>query len=173
MKTKKLTLVAMFAAIAVAINAAESLLPTMAFLPPGAKPGLSNVVTVFCSGVLGLPCGLGVSVTKSLFVLATRGFSAFLMSLAGGVISTLVSWMLLKYTKKHVGYLGIGVAGAAVHNCAQIAVSAVFAGKAIFLYMPFLAFASVFTGALSGFVLGFTFRYFPTRIIGKDSDNGT
>ncbi len=173
MKTRKLTVTALFAAVAVAVNAAESLLPAVAFLPPGAKLGLSNVVTMFCSAVMGLPGALGVAVTKSLFVLATRGFTAFLMSAAGGIFSTCVCFLLLRYTKKHVGYLGIGILGAVTHNCAQTAVSALLAGKAILYYLPFLAAASAITGAVSGFVLGFLQKYFPIHIIGKDIKNGT
>ena len=88
------------------------------------------------------------------------------MSMAGGVCSTLVCYLLLKRSKN--GYIGIGIIGAAVHNCAQTAVCAVYAGNAVLWYLPFLAAASVLTGSVSGFLLGLLIKYFPLKYFRKD-----
>lgn len=166
MDIKKLTRCALFSAVALCISAVEMLLPSFSFMPPGSKLGLSNVVTMFASYALGLYSALAVALLKSLFVLVTRGFTAFLMSMAGGVCSTLVCYLLLKRSKN--GYIGIGIIGAAVHNCAQTAVCAVYAGNAVLWYLPFLAAASVFTGSVSGFLLGLLIKYFPLKYFRKD-----
>ena len=171
MKTRKLTLCALFAAVAVAVNAVEGLIPTAAFMPPGAKLGISNVVTMFVSLRIGLLEALSVALVKSLFVLAARGFSAFVMSLSGGIVSTLACFFMLKYCKKIFGFVGVGIAGALLHNCAQVLVCMTAAGKAVLSYIPFLAVASVVTGTFSGLLLSLTDRYFPKKLLGEDNTN--
>lgn len=171
MKTRKLTLCALFSAVAVALNALEGLLPTAAFMPPGAKLGISNVVTMFMSLRIGIFEALATALIKSLFVLATRGFSAFVMSLSGGIVSTLACCFMLKYCKKIFGFVGVGIVGAFLHNCAQVLVCMIAAGKAVLSYIPFLAVASVVTGAFSGILLSLTDRYFPKKLLGEDNIN--
>lgn len=165
MKTKKLTLCALFAAAAIAVNAAEGFLPVTAFLPPGARLGLSNVVTMFASVSLGLPYALAIALLKSLFVLASRGVTAFLMSLAGGLLSTLVCGLLLTRGKRRLGFVAVGMIGALIHNCAQTAVCVIWTGSAILWYLPFLALASLVSGAAGGFLLALTDRYFPKKLL--------
>lgn len=147
-KTRKLTYTAVFSAIAVAVSAVESLVPLGAFMPPGAKLGMSNIV-------------------KSLFVLATRGVTAFFMSLAGGLLSTLVCGLLIKSKKIFFGRVGIGIIGALLHNFAQISVCSLYMGSAVFAYLPFLCLASLVTGSASGLLLGLTEKHFPNKIIDK------
>ena len=65
-------------------------------MPPGAKLGLSNLATMYAADSLGLPSALFLAVFKGVFALLTRGGMAGLMSLSGGVISTVVMWLLLK-----------------------------------------------------------------------------
>ena len=46
-RTQKIALLGVLGALALALSAAESfLMPDIAILPPGAKPGLSNIVTI-------------------------------------------------------------------------------------------------------------------------------
>lgn len=169
-KTRKLTYTAVFSAIAVAVSAVESLVPLGAFMPPGAKLGMSNVVTMFASSCLGIPCALAIAVVKSLFVLATRGVTAFFMSLAGGLLSTLVCGLLIKSKKIFFGRIGIGIIGALLHNSAQISVCSLYMGSAVFAYLPFLCLASLVTGSASGLLLGLTEKHFPNKIIDKYSE---
>ena len=84
-------------ALAVVIAAFESaLLPALPFLPPGAKPGLSNVVTTFAVSAFSLGGGVYVTLCKAAFAWFARGGTAALMSLAGGLLSTLALWLLLR-----------------------------------------------------------------------------
>ncbi|MBO4452319.1 MAG: Gx transporter family protein [Clostridia bacterium] len=167
-KAYKVAKGAMLGALAVAVSAAESLLPTAPFLPPGAKLGLSNVVTMYISRSVGLGYGLAAALLKSLFVLATRGLTAFLMSLAGGLLSTLVCGLLLTKEKAKIGYIGVGVTGALLHNSAQLCVSIALAGTAVAYYAPFLIAASLVTGSLGGALLGLIIKRFPKNNVRKD-----
>ena len=99
-KTIKLTVLSLLCALSVVLSAADSMIPAMPFMPPGAKLGLSNVVTMYASGALGLIPALLISVIKSLFAGLTRGLMAFLMSFFAGAASTVVSGLLLISRKK-------------------------------------------------------------------------
>ena len=47
MKTQKITLLGVMLALTVVLSIAESMFPAVAFLPPGVKIGLSNVVIMY------------------------------------------------------------------------------------------------------------------------------
>ena len=139
---------------AIAISFLEGLIPTSAFLPPGAKLGLSNIVTMFCVESLPFSYALCVTFFKSLFALLTRGVTAGIMSFCGGMLSTIATYGLFRLKKLDIGYIGIAVCSAVCHNAAQLAVSAVISGTpAIVLYFPALFASSVLTGILTGILL--------------------
>ena len=100
MKRKKLiqniTLAGILSAQAIALSYLESLIPAIPGFPPGAKPGLSNIVTMFSAGSLGVWQTLYITVAKAAFAGITRGFTAFLMSLTGGLLSTAIALLLLR-----------------------------------------------------------------------------
>ncbi|PKM63382.1 MAG: hypothetical protein CVU97_00135 [Firmicutes bacterium HGW-Firmicutes-21] len=152
-KLNKLTLNALLAALAVAVSAAEGLLPSMAFMPPGAKLGLSNIVTMYTAKTLSVYNALAIVILKSLFVLVTRGATAFFMSLSGGFVSTVIAAILLNRKNGKIGYIGIGVTAAIAHNTAQLLIAAVITNDGVFYYLPFLIAASVATGSATGVIL--------------------
>ena len=56
MNTKKTAFLGMMAALALVLSFLEGMLiPDIPFLPVGAKPGLSNVVTMFVASTMGFP----------------------------------------------------------------------------------------------------------------------
>lgn len=77
MKARKTALLGILCAQAIALSFLENLIPSLPFLPPGAKPGFSNIVTMFTVLTLGLPQAMCITVFKALFALMTRGATAF------------------------------------------------------------------------------------------------
>ena len=141
-------------ALALALSFCENLIPALPFLPPGAKPGLSNIIVMFAAGNIGLPMALAITLVKGGFAFATRGATAALMSLAGGIGATIVSWLLLKYANKKLGLMGISVISALVHNSGQLLASIFITGsKMTAYYAPALAIFGVITGMLTGILL--------------------
>ncbi len=139
---------------ALALSWLEGLIPALPWLPPGAKPGFSNIITMFAADAVGLGQAMAVTAVKALFAFAARGATAGAMSLAGGVLSTLVMWLLLRPEKNPLGYVGISVICAFSHNTAQLAVAAVMAGtKSILYYAPALGLFAAVTGAVTGIIL--------------------
>ena len=93
-KVKRLALMGLLFALAMALSFLESLLPALPMLPPGIRLGLSNIVTMYALFVLGPVSGYTIAVLKSLFVLLTRGAVAAAMSASGGIASVTVMLLL-------------------------------------------------------------------------------
>ena len=103
----RVALTGLLAALALALSFLEGLLPPLPMMPPGAKLGLSNIASMYAAGTLGLPSALFLAVFKGLFALMTRGGMAGIMSLSGGIFSTLVMWLLLKKARASLGVVGV------------------------------------------------------------------
>ena len=85
LKTKKLTLLALLAAIALTIFMIEAQIPSPVPIP-GVKLGLANIVTVFTVFVLGSKEGAAVLAVRFFLGAVFAGnFSTILYSAAGGV----------------------------------------------------------------------------------------
>lgn len=144
----------LISAAAVVLSAFEGMLPDLPVPVPGAKLGLSNIAVMSAADCLGLPSALTAACFKAVFAGLTRGGTAFLMSLAGGLLSTLVMYLFLAAKTNRFGYIGIAVCGAAVHNTAQLCVAALLADASIFAYLPVLLLAAVLAGCLTGLAMG-------------------
>lgn len=163
-KIKRITFTALMTAMAVVLSFVEGLLPTAYFMPPGSKLGLSNIPVMFSASQLSLGETLLIVVAKSVFVFITRGFTAFCMSLAGGILSAICMVIMLRKAKGF-GFAGIGVLSALCHNVGQLIVSFFLVQTtAIVGYAPVLLIASVFTGILTGTILKISMPYFSKLI---------
>ncbi|MBR3988438.1 MAG: Gx transporter family protein [Clostridia bacterium] len=147
---------ALLSAVAVVLSILESFIPDIPFALPGMKLGLGNIAVLLAVETCPLPMVLYIAAVRALFTLVTRGATAFFMSFAGALLSSLVMYLLAHLKKPAFGCMGIGVSGAFSHNIAQIAVSFFIVGKATFAYIPVVTLFSVFTGSLTGLVHYFT-----------------
>jgi len=153
-KTQKIALLGILSAQALALSFIENLLPAMPFLPPGVKLGLSNIVTMFTAGTMGFLPALAVTLIKSLFVLLTRGVTAFFMSFGGGLLSTLAMCLMIKLVKDKSGFVGVAVVSAVCHNMGQLTVSIIVTKTTAFVhYVPVLLLSGVVMGIITGIIL--------------------
>lgn len=153
--TWRVALTGLLAALALALSFLESLLPPLPMAPPGFRLGISNLVTMYAAGSLGLPVSLFLALFKGGFAFLTRGAAAGLMSLLGGVFSTFCMWAL--WNKTEAPLLAIGICGALAHNCAQLLGAWLLTGVSVLFYVPALLVFGILTGALTGLVLRLTF----------------
>lgn len=153
--TKRLVEMGIIGALALALSAIETVfMINIPLFPPGAKPGLANVVVMFTACTFGAGATVYIIVLKSLFVLLTRGASAFLMSLAGGVISGIAVVFLLRMRLKSVGYIGISVLGAVLHNAAQLFMSMLITKTTgLIYYLPLLMICGIVSGLITGLIV--------------------
>lgn len=151
MSTKKLTLLAMFATISLAIYAAESAIPPLVPLP-GVKLGLANVVTLILLRHFSLrDAAIVLSARIGLSALLFGQALSLLYSLAGGVLSLLVMALVMKLLCKRMVFL-TGAMGGLAHNMAQLITAlAVTSTPGVLAYLPFLTLSGVLTGAFTGF----------------------
>lgn len=143
-------LLGLLAALALVLSILEGLLPALPV--PGARLGLSNIVTMYALTALSLPAALGITAVKAFFALL-RGGSAFWMSAAGGLLSTLVMAGCLRLFRGRMGEVGLGIAGAVAHNTGQLLMALLFMGPPVLAYTPWLLLVSLATGTVTGLTL--------------------
>ena len=152
-RARKVALLGMLSAVAVALSWLEGMLAPLPGMPPGAKLGLSNVATMLAATTLGPGSALTVTLIKGAFAGLTRGLTAGLMSLAGGLLSTGAVCLLLRWRRCPFGWIGIGVTGAVCHNLGQLLVSYLLTNAAVLAYLPLLLLFALLAGAATGLTL--------------------
>ena len=151
---RRVAVAGIFGAQALALAWLESLLPAFPFLPPGAKPGLSNIVTMFAVCSLNIADALFIVIIKAFFAGITRGMTAFFMSLCGGLMSLVAMVLIFRVFKKsRLGLIGTGVCCALAHNLGQLFAAAVITDTVTIAgYAPALLIFGVCTGIVTGCV---------------------
>lgn len=147
-----LTRTAVLGGVALVLSILENMIPDLPFVLPGMKLGLSNLAVMFALQLCPLPSALCIVVLKALFAFATRGATAFMMSISGGLLSTLIMGLMIKQKSLKFGCFGIGVAGAFAHNCGQLLVAVLLVSDAVYGYFPVLTLGALVTGTLTGLV---------------------
>lgn len=145
----KVGFLGVFLALALVCSYIESLIPFY-FGIPGMKLGLTNIVVLLLLYYRGPKEAILISVMR--IVLAGFMFGnvfSIVYSLAGGVLSFLIMWML-KLTKK-VHMITLSICGGIFHNLGQIIVAIfILENKYLISYYPFLFIAGAVTGLLIG-----------------------
>lgn len=151
MKARKLVTEAMLCGLALILSYVESLFP-LAVSIPGIKMGLPNLVIVFALYRMGAGSALRISLVRVVLVALLFGnIYSFLYSAAGALLSLGLMTLLKKAGILHTA--GISVAGAVMHNTAQIGVAVlILETSEIIYYLPALIISAVITGILIGLV---------------------
>lgn len=138
-----------FAALAMIFSYLESLIPLPIGIP-GIKLGLANLLVVVAMYKIGEKEAFVISVVR--IVLSGFLFAnlfSIIYSLAGGVLSFFVMWLLKK--RGSFSVFGISMAGGVFHNVGQILVAMyVVETFSVAYYIPVLLVA----GLITGFIIG-------------------
>lgn len=130
---------------------------------PGIKPGLSNIVVMYCLFFLGKRQAYILAGLKAFFVFLTRGPVGAAMSLAGGLASVTVMLLLSKGERSR---LFVSVCGGLSHNMGQLAAASLLLGSsAVFYYFPVLAVAGVGMGVFTGVTMRLLAPYLKKRFL--------
>ena len=161
MSTKKLTTLALYTTLSLAIYAVESAIPPLIPIP-GIKLGLANIITLLL--LQRYSPKEAVLVLTARILLSTLLFGQFLSllySLAGGAFSLLV--MLLVTGVLHKKWVFVtGAAGGLAHNMGQLLIAfAITSTPGVFVYLPFLMLSGILTGLFTGLAASFAGRYLP------------
>lgn len=149
MKTKQLAFLAILLSLALVLSVLEGFIPPIAFLPPGVKLGLSNIITMYSLFFLGLPQALIIALLKSSFVFITRGITASVLSLSGGVFSIIAMNIAIMVFEKNC-YI-TSIIGAVFHNIGQIIVATLILSNSYTLYyIPIMVLFGIIAGLVTG-----------------------
>lgn len=159
-RTKKITIAALMAAMALIFSYVEVLIPFTIGIP-GIKLGIANIVVLIALYYLNAKYALTINIVRVLIAgLLFNGLFGALYSLAGALVSFVVMVLLKKTNIFSV--VGISMAGGVAHNLGQILVAAVLvANIKIFIYFPVLIISGVITGAIIGILAGLILRKLP------------
>lgn len=141
----------MFAALALIFSYIEAMLPFSVGIP-GVKLGIANLVVIIALYEMGLRYALTINVIR-IFVagLLFNGLFGAVYSLAGGLLSLLIMWLLKKTGL--FSMIGVSMAGGVAHNMGQLLIaSAIVSDLRMFLYFPVLMFSGIASGIAIGFV---------------------
>ncbi len=148
-RTRRIAVSAMFAALAFIFSYIEAILPLSTGIP-GVKLGIANLVVILALYNMNFRYAMGINVIRILVAgLLFNGLFGALYSLAGGVVSLTVMWLL-----KRTGLFsmaGVSMAGGLAHNMGQLLVaSALVSNLKMFVYLPVLMFSGIAAGILIG-----------------------
>lgn len=159
MSVKKLTLLALFTTISLAVYAVESAIPPLVPIP-GMKLGLANIVTLLLLRHFSIRDALTVLTARILLSALLFGQAlSLLYSLAGGLAALLVMAAVMNLLSKKFLFL-TGAAGGLTHNVGQLLTAYVVTSTfGVFTYLPFLVLSGILTGLFTGLCAGFAGKY--------------
>lgn len=155
-KTKKMVFLSFLVSIALVIYIVEAQIP-IPFPIPGIKLGLANVISLAALILLGWKEALIIMLIRTLLGSFFGGsMSAFMFSIAGGILSNILMIILYKYFKNSISLWTISICGAVFHNIGQLLVASfVVQDLRIYIYMPVLLISAVLTGYFIGLCVKF------------------
>lgn len=159
-KTKKLTTLALFTTLALAIYSIEASLPTLVPIP-GIKLGLANIITLIILRNLSAKDAFFVLLTRILIATFLFGQAVSLLySLAGGISCLLIMLSVNKFLQGHCLYL-TSIFGALAHQAGQLIIALVLtASLAPLTYIPFFIISGCITGLFTGLCAHFIQKHF-------------
>ena len=165
MNNKSIARYALFFALAIIAHYIEHLIP-LPFVFPGVKLGLANSIGLLVLyyfdrksyAVFGL---MRVLISAILFV----GFgSSFMISLGGTISATLITILLVSFTKSSI--YGISSTAAVFHGIGQVVVvSMLYNTVQMMWYVFILSISGVVTGLLMAFVTAMLIKKLPKQLI--------
>ncbi len=148
---KKTAYLGVMLALALICSYVEVLIPVPIGIP-GIKLGLANIVIVFAMYSMGYKEAFVLSIMR----VTISGFMfgnviAIAYSLAGGMLSLLVMYLLKKTDK--LSCISVSIAGGIMHNIGQMMIATFLVDNYYVLYyVPVLMIAGFITGACIGIV---------------------
>lgn len=164
MKLKRLTTLALYVTLSLAVYAAESAIPPLVPIP-GIKLGLSNIITLILLRRFSFrETALVLTARILLSTLLFGQLLSFFYSLAGGFLSLFAMFITCRLLKEKMTFL-TGAVGGLTHNMGQL-LTAFFltATPGVFAYLPFLVLSGTLTGLFTGLTASFADRYLLAHI---------
>ncbi len=147
--------IALLSAYAIGLHGFESLLPTPI---PWLRLGLANIITLITLLLYGMRPAITVTLIRVIVVsLFTGTFlgPAFILSLGGGITSTVAMGSIFYLSPRLFSVVGLSIIGAFFHNITQLFLAYflfIQRIEAIFLITPLILLLGTVTGTVNGIV---------------------
>lgn len=167
---RRVATLAVLTAMGLIMFMVESLFPPL-FIP-GAKMGLSNIFSLLTLFVLGPTEAIILVIVRTVLgSIFTGNVSSLIYSLTAGLVSVVVSTILVEFVYPKVSIVAISVVAAVMHNLTQNIVFCLVSNTPeMFGYMPWLALLGVLAGVIVGFAVWFILRSVPTKLFVSIAD---
>ncbi len=154
LQSKRYVLLSLMIAFSLVLRIAEGFLPATAFIAPGLKLGLANIVTLVMLYKFKASETLLVTIVRVLLgSVLGGGLSGFLYSIVGGLLSFFVMFICKGFKKFSLSVYGVSMIGAVFFNIGQLLVASfMIESSSIFIYLPIMGIMSLFTGLFVGLV---------------------
>ena len=153
MKTKRLTLLSLMVGYSLILYIIESYIPNpLIALFPGAKLGLTNIITLTSLVIFGLKdTFIIITVRVILSSIFSGPLSYLLFSMGGAYLSLILMYII--YKANGFSIIGISIIGAIGHNIGQLIVASMIVENILTVgYLPFMLITSLITGFFVGVV---------------------
>lgn len=156
---RRLTTLALLAAMALALQWLESLLPPIVPAVP-VKLGLANIFTLYALLCFSRREALCIAMLRCLlYPLITGAVSGFFYALTGSLLSWGMMALLLPLAKRgSISVMGLSVAGAFCFNVGQALVGLVTVSCAMLAYFPMMGLLSIPAGLATGLLCALLMR---------------
>ena len=122
--SKKVALYGVFIALAMIMSYIELLIPPIFAAVPGIKLGLPNIIIIYVLYKIGFKSAFFISAVRVLLVAILFGNAMTLSYSIAGAVLSIVLMGILKRTNAF-SMIGVSVAGAVMHNIAQVLVAVI------------------------------------------------
>lgn len=153
MKTKKMTFLGLMVAYSLVLYIIETYIPNpLIAIFPGAKLGLSNIITLISLMILGVKDTCIILTVRIILSSIFAGPISYLLFSVGGAYLSLIG-MYLASKIKGFSIIGVSIIGAMGHNIGQLLVASIIVQNINMVgYLPFMLIASLVTGMFVGLV---------------------
>lgn len=156
-KTSKIVYIGLLVAQALGLHIFERMIP-IAFIAPGAKLGLSNLIITIALYTLDSKNDAFLVLFLKLILSTMFGgnLSSFMYSAAGGILSFCAMNAVKELFKEKVSIIGVSSTGAIFHNVGQLIIASIIVNNiGVMLYLPILSIIGITTGIFIGITANF------------------
>ena len=153
MKTKRLTFLSLMVGYSLILYIIDTYIPNpLIILFPGAKLGLTNIITLISLILLGIKdTFIIVTIRVILSSIFSGPLSYLLFSIGGAYLSLILMYVASKISG--FSLIGVSIIGAIGHNIGQLIVASIIVENVLTIgFLPFMLIASLVTGIFVGMV---------------------
>lgn len=160
-KTFRIVFIGLLVSQALALYTIESMIP-VPFIAPGAKLGLTNLITVIALYMLEDKKDVLLIIILRLLLstIFSGNLSTLMYGAAGAILSYCIMLSVKAIGKDKISIIGVSASGAFFHNVGQLIVAAIIVQNvAVMFYLPLLSLAGVSTGVFIGVTSNFIVKH--------------